>query len=127
MRAFPLLIAVVGAAVACGSPTVIKATCVDLKPQELNETASCLGPPVTDAAVQACAVGALPTGDEVPVCLVSPDSRIFRALITPSASVRGTGWTHSAYGSNSGTTTPADVSRCSRALPADAASLSACP
>jgi hypothetical protein len=120
-------LAVGAAVVGCGSPSVIKATCTDVSPQELNESASCLGPPVMDTGLQACTVGASPTGNEVPVCLISPEGRIFRGLVKPSATVRGAGWTHSASGSSASTLAAPDVARCAKVLPGDAGAVPACP
>lgn len=118
------VLAVAVLAASC-DPTVIKANCADLAPQELNEAEVCLGPPVTTTGLQSCFLG--PKGNEVPVCLVGPDARIYRAFVTPAATIRGAGWTHSAYVGSPSTLTSADTSRCANVLPADAGSLAACP
>lgn len=114
---------VVLALVAACDPTVIKATCVPLTPRELNETESCLGPPVTDTGLQTCGVGS----SDVPVCLIGPDGRIYRAFVGFSAAIRGEGWTHSGYGTVASTLSSADFNRCGKLLPGDGGTLPTCP
>jgi hypothetical protein len=123
----PALAGVVVLPLALGAacdPPVIKVACVPLTPRELDEAASCLGPPVTDTGLQACGVGA----NEVPVCLIGPGGRIYRAFVGVSAAIRGDGWTHSAYGTMPGTSSMADLNRCAKLLPVDGGTpLPTCP
>lgn len=115
--------AALGLALAACDPTVIKATCIPLSPQELNEAESCLGPPVLDSGLQACGAGS----SDVPVCLIGPDGRIYRAFVGVSAGIRGGGWTHSSYGTVPSTLVPADLNRCAKLMPDDGGTLPACP
>lgn len=124
-----------GAATFAGcDPSVVKAVCAPLSAQEFNEPPLCLGPPVMPDGAEVCTAGlgfhgdaGTDAGTTVPVCIVGPDARIYRAFVSPGTWVGGTGWTHAKYDGNASTLAAADEARCAKVLPADPGSLPACP
>jgi hypothetical protein len=122
MRATLTFAACLGA-LGCGTGN----ECRDLQVQPVDEARMCLGPPTSAAGIRACLDPEQPRGMGLfPVCLADPGGRLYRAWVSSSEWIEGTGWSHSDI-PHASTTLSADTQRrCSETPPSQPSAPPSC-